>query len=83
MLYVYDNAIVDDLNRSFNPIEAGNPVVSVVDPESVISLAAQIQDDKITFPLVAVNRNPDTPIDKLSSRNRPMTISRHFNILLF
>ena len=63
MIYVYDKIICDDLIESFNPDHVPNPVVRVVDVEGAIDIAAQIQNDDITFPIVVVNRNPDTPID--------------------
>lgn len=59
MLYLYDNAIVDDLIRSFNPDNIDNPVVKVISPEQIVGIAAQIQNDEIAFPIVAVSR-PDT-----------------------
>lgn len=64
MIYLYDNAIAKDLERSFNPNNSINPVVKVIDPEKVVELIAQLQDDSISFPVVALKRNPDTPIDK-------------------
>lgn len=64
ILYLYDNAICEDLQKSFNPDNIANPVVKVVSPEQVIGLAAQIQNDEIKFPIVAVTRNEDTPIDR-------------------
>lgn len=63
MIYLYDKAIVDDLNRSFNPDVAGKPVVKVIDPEAVIGIAAQIQEDAISFPIVALTRADDPQID--------------------
>lgn len=63
MLWVYDNAIVEDLRKSFNPKNVPNPAVTVVDPEASISLAAQIQGDKIQFPVVALTRSQTIPID--------------------
>lgn len=58
MLYLYDDAICNDLIKSFNPVADGQqPVVKVVSPEAIIGLAAQIQEDKIGFPLIAVTRN--------------------------
>lgn len=63
MIYLYDNAIVDDLFKSFNPNVIENPVVKVVSPEHVHSIAAQVQDDKLSFPIVALTRNEDTSID--------------------
>ena len=50
MPHIYDKAIVDDLQKSFNPDAAANPVIRVIGPEEVIGLAAQIQNDEITFP---------------------------------
>lgn len=64
MLYNYDNAIAEDLKRSFNPNNVINPAVRVVDAEGVLDLIAQIQEDQISFPVVVLTRNPDTPIDK-------------------
>ena len=64
MLYLYDRALVKDLKESFNPENVENPVVKVIDPEGVIGLAAQIQNDEIKFPVVALERDQDTPIDQ-------------------
>jgi len=62
MIYIYDNALTEDLLDSFNPERVPNPVVKVVDPESAIDLAAQIQNDDITFPIVAIFRNQNIQI---------------------
>lgn len=59
MLYKYDNAIVDDLKRSFNPENIPNPVVSVVSPDQIIGLAAQLQNDSIKLPIIALTRNQE------------------------
>lgn len=64
MIYLYDKALTDDLIYSFNPENVDNPVVKVVGPDEVLGLAAQIKEDNITFPVVALTRNPDTPIDR-------------------
>ena len=63
ILYLYDSAIANDLSHSFNPENVPNPLVKVIDPEAAIEIAAQIQNDSIKFPIVVVNRNPDTPVD--------------------
>lgn len=63
MIYLYDEAIVNDLKNSFNPNAVENPVVSVVSPDKVIDIAAQLQNDEITFPIVALTRNDDISID--------------------
>lgn len=63
MLYLYDNAICKDLERSFNPKNVPNPVVRVIEVDAAIGLAAQLQNDDIKFPVVAVMRMPDHSID--------------------
>ena len=64
MLWLYDNAIADDLRESFNSDENGNaPFVKVIDPDVGIPLAAQLQNDQIHFPVVCVVRSPDYQID--------------------
>lgn len=63
MIYLYDEAIVNDLKKSFNPNAVENPVVSVVSPERIVDIAAQLQNDEISFPLVALTRNEDVSID--------------------
>ena len=63
MLWVYDNSIVEDLKNSFDKDEYGNCVVSVVPPEDILSIAAQVQDDKIHYPLIALSRGENIPID--------------------
>jgi len=68
MIWVYDNAIVEDLKKSFNPMNVSNPAVSVIDPENAITIAAQIQNDKIRFPVVALSRVTPIVIDE-SLRN--------------
>lgn len=60
MIYLYDNAIVDDLQSSFNT-DINNPVVRVVSPDQVIGIVAQIKEDQVSFPIVALERV--TPID--------------------
>lgn len=63
MLYLYDKAICDDLRRSFNPENVPDPTVRVVDPEGIIDIAAQLQEDRIKFPILSVYRNPEIPVD--------------------
>ncbi len=62
MFWVYDDAIVEDLRKSFNPKNVPDPAVVVVDPEQALGLAAQIQEDKLKFPVVAITRKPEIPI---------------------
>ena len=63
MIYLYDNAIVKDLEDSFNPNHVENPLVRVIDPEMAIGLAAQLQNDEIQFPIIAVTRSPEVATD--------------------
>lgn len=60
MIYLYDNAICDDIRRSFNPTNVPNPAVRVISSEQAISVAAQIQEDKLKFPIVALLRKPNS-----------------------
>ena len=64
MLWVYDEAIAEDLKKSFNPMNVPNPAVVVIDSENAIGLAAQIQEDKLSFPIVAITRNSTISIDE-------------------
>lgn len=63
MLWLYDNAICEDLRNSFDIGANQKPVVAVVPPEDILSIAAQVQDDKISFPVVAVEREKETPVN--------------------
>lgn len=63
MLWLYDDAIVEDLRSCFQPDENGKPVVCVVPPENVLSIAAQVQDDNLHFPIIAVSREDNIPVD--------------------
>lgn len=62
LIYLYDNAIVDDLSSSFNE-DISNPVVRVVSPESSIGIVAQIQEDDISFPIVVLERQDPISLD--------------------
>lgn len=62
MLYLYDNAIVNDLEKSFNQ-DIDNPVVRVVSPEQAVAVAAQLKEDQINFPIVALDRHDPVSID--------------------
>ena len=64
MLYLYDNAICTNLSESFNQDEDIGNVVKVIPPEEVFSIVAQVQEDKLRFPLVALTREPDYQLDK-------------------
>lgn len=63
MIYLYDQALADDLRQSFNPTAVKDPVVKVIDADSVVGLAAQIQADEVSYPIVALTRTSDVSID--------------------
>lgn len=58
MIYLYDNSIVHDLEQSL----AGSSAVRVISPEQIVGIAAQIQNDEIQLPIIALERN-DYSID--------------------
>lgn len=64
MIYLYDDAIRKDLERSFNPDNIGSPIVRVMDPEQGLKAIAHAEGDNLKFPLVLLTRHPDSPIDK-------------------
>lgn len=64
---MYDNAIAEDLMKSFNYEDGYSesaPMVKVIDPDLAVPIAAQLQDDDIHFPLICVTRDIDYSIDK-------------------
>lgn len=63
MIYLYDRAIVDDLRKSFNSDVVDHPFVRVTDPDTSIQLAAQLANDELTFPIVALNRGDSISTD--------------------
>lgn len=62
MIYLYDNAIVEDLENSFNQ-DNNNPIVRVVSPDDIISVVAQIKEDQVNFPIVALERIQPVDVD--------------------
>lgn len=65
MLYLYDRALCDDLNRSLNSDAMDNPSIPVVSgtADVVMGLAAQLQNDEIRFPVVCIVRDDDLSLD--------------------
>ena len=63
MLYLYDEAIQKDLAQCINPDADMNSIVKVMDSAGVFGLISQMQEDRVTFPLICLFRNEDTPID--------------------
>ena len=61
MIYLYDDAICEDLRTSLNT--ESSDAIRIVGPEYVMEIAAQLQEDKISFPLITVYRKQDTQID--------------------
>lgn len=62
MLWLYDESIADDLRKSFN-ISVIHPYVKVIDPDVNLSIAAQIQNDNISFPIICVVRDDNYQVD--------------------
>lgn len=63
MIYLYDNAIVKDLEKSFNPDNVVDPVVKVISPDQVFGVIAQLKEDRISLPLVVLERQNPITID--------------------
>lgn len=61
MLYLYDEAIVRDLERSFDP--SSGVVVKAVAQEDIISVAAQIKNDEISLPMIAIVRGQTSDVN--------------------
>lgn len=60
MLYKYDEAIVDNLKSSLT--EDANQHVFLTNAENYQGILAQIQNDTITYPLILLHREDDTPV---------------------
>ena len=60
MLYLYDEAVLQDIKDSLT--ENLNQNVFLTTAENYPGILAQIQDDTITYPLILLHREPDTPI---------------------
>ena len=63
MVYLYENAIIEDLVKSFNPDAVNNPVVKVFGTEEAVGVAAQLQEDKIKLPIVILRRDGNYALD--------------------
>lgn len=62
MLYLFDRAVCDDLKSSLT--DELNKNVFLTDADNYPGILAQIQDDTITYPLILLHRDEDTPIRK-------------------
>ena len=63
MLWIYDDAIVNDLSSCIDPSGGMNNTVKMMGEEGVMGILAQLQEDKIKFPAVFIERNGETPLD--------------------
>ena len=62
MLYLYDRALCDNLKASLT--DAANKNVFLTTVENYPGILAQMQEDTITYPLILLHREPDTPVIK-------------------
>ena len=63
MLYCYDNALADDLRKCIDSSSGANTIIKVMEPDGILPLVAQMQEDRIEFPLICMFRNQDISID--------------------
>jgi len=61
MIYLYDRAIADDLQKSINS-ENAEPNVFIADAETYAGVFAQVKEDTITYPIILLARDPDMPV---------------------
>ena len=64
MLWAYDEAIIKDLSSCIDPSGKANSTVKVMGDEGMMGVLAQLQDDRITFPAIFLDRHADTPLDQ-------------------
>lgn len=64
MLWAYDNAITQDLSNCIDPQGKANNTVKMMGDDGMMGVFAQLQQDKITFPAIFLNRHSETPIDR-------------------
>lgn len=62
MIYLYDQAVCENLRASLT--DEANKNVFLTDVENYQGILAQIQEDTITYPLILLHRDDDTPIKK-------------------
>lgn len=61
MLYLFDQAVCDNLKASLT--DELNKNVFITDADNYPGILAQIQNDTITYPLLLLHRDEDTPIN--------------------
>ena len=64
MLWAYDKAIQKDLESCIDPQGKGNSNVRVMGEEGLMGIFGQIQEDRITFPALYLDRDSETPLDQ-------------------
>lgn len=57
MIYLYDEAIAADLSNCIDPDSGANSHVKIMGTEGILPLIAQMQEDKISFPLLCLFRD--------------------------
>lgn len=63
MLWAYDKAIVEDLESCIDPSGKANNTIKVMGEEGMMGVFAQLQEDRITFPAIFLQRDSETPLD--------------------
>lgn len=63
MLWAYDEAIVKDLADCIDPDGGANNTVKMMGETGMMGVMAQLQEDKITFPAIFLQRHSETPLD--------------------
>ncbi len=65
MIWLYDRAICEDLQKSL--YTDNGSVIKVIDPEGIVDLEAQISNDEISYPIIALTRDePQIDRDRLN-----------------
>lgn len=62
MIYLYDNALVEDMKRTIDPDGGANPNVVCITIDNYQSTLAQMQEDKIIYPIILLIRDDDIPV---------------------
>lgn len=63
MLWCYDEAITKDLSSCIDPDGRANSCVKMMGDEGMMGIFAQLQEDKISFPAIFLQRSSETPLD--------------------
>lgn len=64
MLWIYDEAIVKDLSGCIDPEGRANNTVKMMGEDGMIGVFAQLQEDRISFPAIYLQRHSETPLDQ-------------------